>query len=86
VIVMLTDARANVDRDGNPGRERAQEQAVLAARQIRAAGFMALLIDTSPQPSALAQDIAAEMRARYLPLPYAGAAQVSQAVKLMTTK
>lgn len=86
VIVMLTDARANVDRDGNPGRERAQEQAVLAARQIRAAGFMALLIDTSPQPSALAQDIAAEMHARYLPLPYAGAAQLSQAVKLMTAR
>jgi magnesium chelatase subunit D len=86
VIVMLTDARANVDRDGNPGRARAQEQAMLAARQIRAAGFMALLIDTSPQPSEQAQEIAAEMRARYLPLPYAGAAQVSQAVKLMTAK
>jgi magnesium chelatase subunit D len=83
VIVMLTDARANIAKDGSPGRAQAQEDAATAARQIRAAGFQTLLIDTSPQPSELAQQIAVEMQARYLPLPHAGAIEMSQAIKIM---
>jgi magnesium chelatase subunit D len=46
-------------------------------------GFTAMVIDTSPQPSEAAQKIATEMHARYLPLPYAGAAEVSRFVKAM---
>jgi len=84
VIVMLTDARANIARDGSPGRQQAQEDATQAAQQIRAAGFLTLLIDTSPQPSELAQKIALEMQARYLPLPHAGATEMSRAIKVMT--
>jgi magnesium chelatase subunit D len=40
-----------------------------------------LFIDTSPQPQKPAADLAAAMRARYLPLPFAGAASVSLAVR-----
>jgi magnesium chelatase subunit D len=81
IVVMLTDGRANLDRDGNPGREKAQADAMQSAQQFALAGFAAMVIDTSPQPSEAAQKLSAQMHARYLPLPHAGAAEVSQAVK-----
>jgi magnesium chelatase subunit D len=43
-----------------------------------------LLIDTAPQPQASAQQLATAMGGRYLPLPQAGAAALSQAVRAMT--
>lgn len=84
LIVMLTDGKANIDRSGNPGREQANADAMMAAQQAALAGFAAMVIDTSPQPSQAAQQIAAQMHARYMPLPHAGAAQVSQAIKTMS--
>ncbi|MBU3725145.1 MAG: magnesium chelatase subunit D [Burkholderiaceae bacterium] len=83
VVVMLTDGKANINREGNPGREQAQQDALHAARHFAAAGVAAMVIDTSPQPSQAAQLLSKEMRARYMPLPYAGAVEVSQAVKMM---
>lgn len=83
VIVMLTDGKANIGRDGSPGREQAKTDAQAAAKMIATAGLPVMLIDTSPQPSAAAQEIAAIMHARYMPLPHAGATQVSQVVKAM---
>jgi magnesium chelatase subunit D len=80
-VVLLTDGRANIARDGTPGRARAGEDALAAARLIRGDGFAALLLDTSPQPQDTAREIAAAMGARYLPLPHAGAAVLSQAVQ-----
>jgi magnesium chelatase subunit D len=80
VVVLLTDGRANVARDGGGGRARAEEDAATAARQLRAAGHAVLLIDTSPRPDAGAARIAAELGARYLPLPHADAQAVSQVV------
>lgn len=38
-------------------------------------------LDTSPQPQAKARDLARAMQAHYLPLPYAGAATLSEAVR-----
>lgn len=84
IIVLLTDGRGNVTRSGAPGRAQAAVDATLAARQVRMAGMTALLLDTSPQPQAAAQALALEMGARYLPLPYAGAQIVSQAVRVAT--
>lgn len=81
VVVVLTDGRANVARDGKPGRPQADADALLAARALRAAGLSALLIDTSPQPQPRARDLAAAMLATYLPLPYAGATTLSEAVR-----
>ena len=81
VLVLLTDGRANIARDGTPGRARAADDALAAARQIRVEGFAALLLDTSPQPQEPARQLALAMGARYLPLPYAGAATLSQAVR-----
>ena len=81
IIVLLTDGRANIARDGAPGRQRAHEDALAAAQQIRLAGMTALLLDTSPQPQAKAQTLATAMGAAYLPLPYAGSQLLSQAVR-----
>jgi len=86
VVVFLTDGRANVGRDGSGGRPQAEEDALAAARFLRGGGLTALLIDTSPQPQALARRLAAEMNATYLPLPQASAATLSGAVQATTAE
>jgi magnesium chelatase subunit D len=80
MLVLLTDGRANIARDGSPGRPQAEIDAKRAARQWRAAGLRTLLIDTAPQSQPLARNLALEMGATYLALPHADARAVSQAV------
>ena len=80
-LVLLTDGRANVARDGKGNRARAEEEAFAAARTLRAAGTRVLLIDTSPRPHAPNERLALQMGARYVPLPYADAAALSRAVQ-----
>ena len=84
IVVFLTDGRGNIARDGSPGRPQAMTDALLAARQVRLAGVTALLLDTAAQPQAAAQDLANAMGAGYVPLPYAGATELSQVVKAAT--
>jgi magnesium chelatase subunit D len=86
ILVLLTDGRANIARDGSPGRERAGADALAAARTVRAAGLTALLLDTSPHPQTVAERLAAEMGAAYLPLPHAGAGTVNQAIRLASAR
>jgi magnesium chelatase subunit D len=81
IVVLLTDGRGNIARDGGTGRTRAAEDAIAAAREIRRTGIATLLLDTSPQPQPQARLLAGEMGATYLPLPYAGAQLLSQAVR-----
>ncbi len=81
-VVVLTDGRANIARDGSGGRARAEDDAVAAARGLRAAGATTLLIDTSPRTEPQARRLAAELHARYLALPYANAAALSRAVRV----
>jgi magnesium chelatase subunit D len=82
IVVLLTDGRANIARDGSPGRAQASADATVAARQLRLAGLAALLLDTSPQPQPVAQQLALDMGAAYVPLPHAGAMALSQVVRL----
>ena len=82
IVVLLTDGRGNMARDGTPGRAKASEDALAAARQMRLTGITALLLDTSSQPQVAAQALALEMGATYIPLPYAGAQAVSRVVQL----
>lgn len=84
VVVMLTDGRANVARDGGHGRARATEDALQAADAFRLAGLSALLIDTSAQPGDASRQMAERMGATCVPLPHAGATGLSQAVRLAT--
>jgi magnesium chelatase subunit D len=81
LLVVLTDGRANIARDGTPGRERAEADALAAARNLRSIGISALLVDTSQQPHPASRRLADEMHARYLPLPRADAATLSNAVR-----
>lgn len=83
-VIMLTDGRANIARDGAPGRPKAEEDALASARQLRGANINAVLIDMSPRPGPQGEKIAKEMGARYLPLPYANATVLSQAVLAST--
>jgi len=80
LLVLLTDGRANVSRDGTGGRDAAQADALQAAQRLRRLGIAALCIDTSPRPSAAAAEVAAAMQARYLPLPFADARALSDVV------
>jgi magnesium chelatase subunit D len=84
VIVLLTDARANIARDGTGGRQRAETEALASAQISRAAGFTTLVVDTSPRPNPFAGRLAETMRARYVPLPRADASTLSQAVRSAT--
>lgn len=81
VIVLMTDGRANVARDGQGDRSRAEADALAAARLTRAAGFTSLVVDTSPRPQARVKNLAEALGARYVPLPYADAATLSQAIR-----
>ncbi len=81
LVVVLTDGRANIARDGAAGRERAEEDAVASARLMRHDAVGALLIDTSPRTQPFARRLATEMAATYLALPHADAAAVSKLVR-----
>ncbi|MBF9029280.1 magnesium chelatase subunit D, partial [Rhodobacterales bacterium HKCCE3408] len=80
VIAVLTDGRANVGLDGAGGREHAAEDAAKMARQIRAAGMPAMVIDTGHRPTRGLDHLAAQMGAGYLPLPRADSARLSAAI------
>ena len=81
IVVLLTDGKANIARDGSPGRGPATSDALAAAIQLRATGVSALLVDTSPQPQSSAEQVAVAMGAQYLALPYGGAQSLNQAVR-----
>lgn len=83
LVVLLTDGRANVARDGSGGRERAQSDALQSARQLALTGAPLLLIDTSSKPQREAAELSQAMRARYLPLPHAGSTQLAQSVRVV---
>jgi magnesium chelatase subunit D len=83
VLVLLTDGRANIALDGEPGRARAEADALQVARLLRGERFSALVVDTSPQPSAAALALAQAMAASYRALPHAGAAELSAAVRTL---
>ncbi|KAA5603051.1 magnesium chelatase subunit D [Blastochloris sulfoviridis] len=80
-IVFLTDGRGNIARDGSPGRPKAEEDALAAAKLVRSANLTALLVDNSPHAEPRARKLAGEMGAMYVALPYADAGAISAAVR-----
>lgn len=80
-VVVLTDGRANIARDGAQGRPRAMEDALATARALRAAGLGALVVDTGARPRGEAAALAEAMGARFLALPRADARQLSRAAR-----
>jgi len=79
-VVMLTDGRGNVARDGRTGREAGQADATRAAKVFGSAKISALFVDTSPRPHDLARSLARAMSATYVALPFADAASLSRLV------
>ena len=81
VLVVLTDGKANLTRDGKPGREQAMQEAKSLARQLSVLADKRLLIDTSVRSEAMANDLAKALNAVYLPMPFAQAKAVADVVK-----
>ena len=79
-VILLTDGRANIALDERADRARAGQDATAMARHLRARGIEALVIDTGQRPQPALRDLAATLDARYLALPRADSARVSQAV------
>ncbi|MEK9812830.1 MAG: VWA domain-containing protein [Bordetella sp.] len=81
VLVVLTDGKANLSRDGKPGREQASLEAKSLARQLAVLADKRLLIDTSVRSEAMANELAKALDAVYLPMPFAQAKAVADVVK-----
>ena len=81
VLVVLTDGKANLSRDGKPGREQASFEAKGLARQLAVLADKRLLIDTSVRSETMAYDLAKALDAVYLPMPFAQAKAVADVVK-----
>lgn len=81
VTVLLTDGKANIARDGQPGREQAVADSLRAARLLRALGGHTVVVDTSMRGEPRARELASALGARYVPLPDAAAHDVARAVR-----
>lgn len=81
LIVLLTDGRANIARDGQALRPRATEEALIAATQVDAQRLAAVLVDTSTRAREEGPALASAMRARYVALPRVEASAVRDVVR-----
>lgn len=79
-IILMTDGRANVTRDGEGNKARAMEETLSAGRALAAEGIDSMVIDVSPEPQKHARNLANAMGARYLPMPRAGAHEIARPV------
>ncbi len=79
-IAILTDGRGNIALDGTPDRAKAEDEARMFARLIRATGTPALVIDVANRPQSGLRALAKDMDAPYLALPRADAHRLSAAL------
>lgn len=93
-VILLSDGRANISRQGEPGRARALEEACSASRQLSLTGADCLVIDTSwtiattqgiGKAQSPALQIAQAMRAQYFNLPMATSAGIADRVRSTLT-
>lgn len=80
IVILLTDGRGNVTRDGEGNRVKATEESLSAAKLFASEGFDAMLIDVSPEPQKTARALAAAMHATYLPMPRASATDIARPI------
>lgn len=69
VVIIMTDGKANIARDGSASRTQAMEDAHHAARQLANTNARCLFVDTAPRARPQARELASILQARYLPLP-----------------
>ncbi len=82
LVVILSDGRGNIQRDGTPGRAGAERDAMLASRAFAQLGIPAMFVDTSPRGEPIARRLAEAMRARYVFLPSADAKALGNLVRV----
>jgi magnesium chelatase subunit D len=80
VVILLTDGRANVTRDGEGNKAKALLETQSAAALFAAERFDTMLIDVSPEPQKSARALAATMQATYLPMPRASATDIARPI------
>jgi magnesium chelatase subunit D len=68
-LILLTDGRANIARDGAPGRVQADADAKASAKQLGFSGIKSVVIDIAARPRDDARLLAAAMGADYAALP-----------------
>ena len=81
LIVLMTDGRANVARDGATGREAGMADAFKSAGQLKRLGSPVLLIDTAARAAADIGELARCLGARYLRMPSANSHALNQEVR-----
>jgi magnesium chelatase subunit D len=81
LVVMMTDGRANIARDGTPGRKQAELDALSAGARFASQHIPAMFVDTSPRGEVVARRVAESMKARYILLPAADAKALGGLVK-----
>ena len=82
-LVVLTDGRANIGRDGQPGRKQAGEDAMASAAAIARAGYEGIVIDISARAGPEGRNLAEAMGARFLALPRGDARAIAGAVETL---
>ncbi|MEM6415085.1 MAG: VWA domain-containing protein [Pseudomonadota bacterium] len=80
LIVMLSDGRGNIDLSGSPGRAQAEADEQSMAQLIAKENINVIFFDTGRRPSARAETLSHQLRARYSPLPYADSRQIADVV------
>jgi magnesium chelatase subunit D len=83
-IVILTDGRANIARDGRPSRPEAWNDAMSAALQLGSQHISAIFVDTSVRAREEGRTLSQTMKAHYVALPYADATTVRDVVRAAT--
>jgi magnesium chelatase subunit D len=81
-VILMTDGRANIGRDGTSGRAKADDDAQAAARRFGISGFKSVLIDIASRPRDEGRRMAMAMGARYVALPRVDAAAMRDVVKI----
>ena len=84
MMVLMTDARANVSLAGLGGREQAFTDALQAANVYRGFGIKSILVDTAIMPQANAKLVADALGAFYVPLPQGKSAKVAEVAKQLS--
>jgi magnesium chelatase subunit D len=84
LLVLMTDGRANIGRDGRPARPAAAVEALASARQVAVHRLASVLVDTAPRPSDTAAALASAMNGRYAALPYVEASAMRDVVRAAT--
>ncbi len=81
LIVLLTDGRANIARDGQADSRRAWDEALFAAGEMGRQRISAVFVDTSARMREEGPALASAMRARYVALPRIDASALCDVVR-----